>query len=150
MCNELQCGRLMPAACAAVWDEGKAAKLVAMTEAAIQRRFPKGLKVHVHSVDRFGCLAELTRMLHDAQLTVTRAKARPVLACQGRRCWLIAQAACTQPPAVVGLMQGLGRRHSHRAHYASHDMEDTMLHVVLPEEWCPTCSCHARAQRSTI
>lgn len=58
----------------AAWDEGRAAKLVAMMEAAIQRRFPKGLKVHVCSVDRFGCLAELTRMLHAADLSVTRAK----------------------------------------------------------------------------
>ncbi|KAK9812463.1 hypothetical protein WJX73_001778 [Symbiochloris irregularis] len=58
------------------WDEGRAAKLVAMMEAAIQRRFPKGLKVHVCSVDRFGCLAELTRVLHAADLSVTRAKVK--------------------------------------------------------------------------
>lgn len=30
----------------------------------LQRRFPKGLKVHVHSLDRFGCLAALARVLH--------------------------------------------------------------------------------------
>ena len=60
----------------AAWDEGRAAKLMAMMEAAIQRRFPKGLKVHVCSVDRFGCLAELTRVLHSADLSVTRAKVR--------------------------------------------------------------------------
>ena len=75
----------------AAWDEGRAAKLVAMMEAAIQRRFPKGLKVHVHSVDRFGCLAELTRVLHDAELSVTRAKVHlPVPA-----------AACTLSPCIL-------------------------------------------------
>lgn len=55
-----------------------------MMEAAIQRRFPKGLKVHVCSVDRFGCLAELTRVLHAADLSVTRAKvcaSAPPFAC---------------------------------------------------------------------
>lgn len=31
---------------------------------SLQRRFPKGLKVHVHSLDRFGCLAALARVLH--------------------------------------------------------------------------------------
>ena len=57
-------------------DQAKAAKLVAMLEASIQRRFPKGLKVHVHSVDRFGCLAALTRELKMAKLTITRAKVK--------------------------------------------------------------------------
>ena len=47
-----------------------------MLEASIQRRFPKGLKVHVHSVDRFGCLAALTRELKMAELTITRAKVK--------------------------------------------------------------------------
>lgn len=56
------------------WDDLAAAKLRAMLEAAIQRRFPKGLKVHVQSVDRFGCLAALTGVLRDAGLTITRAK----------------------------------------------------------------------------
>lgn len=56
------------------WDEVAAVKLRAMLEAAIQRRFPKGLKVHVQSVDRFGCLAALTGVLRDAGLTITRAK----------------------------------------------------------------------------
>ena len=49
-------------------------KLAAMIKAAIQRRFPKGLKVHVRSIDRFGCLSSLTRVLKDANLCVTRAK----------------------------------------------------------------------------
>eukprot|EP00891_Asterochloris_glomerata_P002138 jgi/Astpho2/2138/Aster-03131 len=57
-------------------DQAKAAKLAAMLEASIQRRFPKGLKVHVHSVDRFGCLAALTRELKMAELTITRAKVK--------------------------------------------------------------------------
>ena len=58
----------------AAWNAPRALKLAAMMEAAIQRRFPKGLKVHVHSVDRFGCLSSLTRVLRDANLSVTRAK----------------------------------------------------------------------------
>ncbi len=58
------------------YDEGRAARLRAMLEASVQRRHPKGLKVHVHSVDRFGCLASLTRVLKAANLTVTRAKVR--------------------------------------------------------------------------
>ncbi len=62
--------------CPAELDQAKAAKLVAMLEASIQRRFPKGLKVHVHSVDRFGCLAALTRELKMAELTITRAKVK--------------------------------------------------------------------------
>ena len=34
------------------------------SSACLQRRFPKGLKVHVHSLDRFGCLAALTRVMN--------------------------------------------------------------------------------------
>jgi len=56
------------------FDAARAAKLAALLESSIQRRFPKGLKVHVHSVDRFGCLAALARVLKLANLTVTRAK----------------------------------------------------------------------------
>lgn len=56
------------------WDPMRAEKLAAMLEASIQRRFPKGLKVHVKSLDRFGCLAALTGVLRDAGLTITRAK----------------------------------------------------------------------------
>lgn len=53
------------------------ARLVkAMLEASIERRFPKGMKVHVRSIDRFGCMAALTRQLHEAGLSVTRAKVR--------------------------------------------------------------------------
>ena len=58
----------------ALFNAAKAAKLQAMLESSIQRRFPRGLKVHVHSVDRFGCLAQLTRTLKDAGLYITRAK----------------------------------------------------------------------------
>lgn len=50
-----------------------------MMEAAIQRRFPAGVKVHVQSSDRFGCLAELTHTLHDNQLSITRAKVPALL-----------------------------------------------------------------------
>ena len=56
-------------------------KLAAMMKAAIQRRFPKGLKVHVRSIDRFGCLSSLTRVLKDANLCVTRAKVCPHVSC---------------------------------------------------------------------
>ena len=41
-----------------VWEELKAQKLVAMMEAAIQRRFPAGVRLHVHSSDRFGCCCQ--------------------------------------------------------------------------------------------
>ncbi|KAL4438995.1 hypothetical protein ABPG77_006932 [Micractinium sp. CCAP 211/92] len=54
----------------------QAEMLRAMLESSIQRRFPKGLKVHVHSLDRFGCLAALTRVLHQTGLSITRAKVR--------------------------------------------------------------------------
>ena len=60
----------------ALFNSAKAEKLRAMLESSIQRRFPRGLKVHVHSVDRFGCLAQLTRTLKDAELSITRAKVR--------------------------------------------------------------------------
>ena len=58
------------------FDAARAAKLAALLESSIQRRFPKGLKVHVHSVDRFGCLAALTSVLKIANLTITRANVR--------------------------------------------------------------------------
>ena len=75
-CHVLNCCSNLLCLCNAVWEEGKAQKLVAMMEAAIQRRFPAGVKLHVHSSDRFGCLAELTQTLHDSQLSITRAKVR--------------------------------------------------------------------------
>lgn len=58
------------------FDAMRAAKLKGMLESSIQRRFPKGLKVHVHSVDRFGCLAAVTTVLKHGGLTVTRAKVK--------------------------------------------------------------------------
>ena len=61
----------------ALYNIAKAAKLKAMLESSIQRRFPRGLKVHVHSVDRFGCLAQLTRVLKNSDLCITRAKVSP-------------------------------------------------------------------------
>lgn len=60
----------------ALYSIDKAAKMRAMLESSIQRRFPRGLKVHVHSVDRFGCLAQLTRVLKNADLCITRAKVK--------------------------------------------------------------------------
>lgn len=50
--------------------------LKAMLDSSIQRRFPKGLKVHVRSSDRFGCLASLARQLQVAGLSISRAKVR--------------------------------------------------------------------------
>lgn len=58
------------------FNEDSAKLLKAMLESSIQRRFPKGLKVHVRSLDRFGCLASLAKQLHRANLSVTRAKVR--------------------------------------------------------------------------
>lgn len=43
-------------------------------EAAIMRRFPDGLKVHVHPFDNPGCLAGLLQELKSENLCVTRAK----------------------------------------------------------------------------
>lgn len=58
------------------FDAKYAALLKAMLQGSIERRFPKGLKVHVRSLDRYGCLAGLARQLLNAGLTVTRAKVR--------------------------------------------------------------------------
>lgn len=58
------------------FNERDAALLRAMLDSSIQRRFPKGIKVHVRSADRFGCLAALARQLQLAGLSVTRAKVR--------------------------------------------------------------------------
>ena len=95
----------------ALFNAAKAAKLQAMLESSIQRRFPRGLKVHVHSVDRFGCLAQLTRTLKDAGLSITRAKASalssvspiflpfpPSLASYARELQAD-QSVCCRPPA---------------------------------------------------
>lgn len=37
----------------------RAAQLMFLLDASVQRRFPKGLKVHVHVLCGTGCLAEL-------------------------------------------------------------------------------------------
>lgn len=60
----------------AAFDEERAALLRAMLYSSIRRRFPRGLKLHVHSLDRYGSLAELTRVLRSTGLTITRAKVR--------------------------------------------------------------------------
>lgn len=57
------------------WDYEKATKLRHILEAAIQRRFPKGLKVHVDPQDQ-RTLADLTQQWKRAQLWITRAKVR--------------------------------------------------------------------------
>mmetsp|Transcript_2428 Transcript_2428/g.7020 ORF Transcript_2428/g.7020 Transcript_2428/m.7020 type:complete len:583 (-) Transcript_2428:236-1984(-) len=55
------------------WDPQKARQLHAMLEKAVERRFPTGLKLHVHSVDRFGLLASLSRVLFESNLSIRRA-----------------------------------------------------------------------------
>lgn len=56
------------------FDDRRAAQLKYHLECSIQRRFPKGLKVHVHSRDRRGLLAQITHQLAAHHLTITRAK----------------------------------------------------------------------------
>ena len=58
------------------FEDEEALLVKAMLNAAIERRFPKGIKVQIRSMDRFGCMALLTRRLFQAGLTVTRAKVR--------------------------------------------------------------------------
>jgi len=58
------------------WDPARGRQLAAALEASILRRVPRGLKLHVRSLDRFGCLANLTAVLRGAGLTITRAKVR--------------------------------------------------------------------------
>jgi glycine cleavage system regulatory protein len=60
----------------AYWDPARGAQLAAALEASILRRVPRGLKLHVRSHDRFGCLANLAAVLRGAGLTITRAKVR--------------------------------------------------------------------------
>jgi hypothetical protein len=56
------------------YDERKASLLKYHLESSIQRRFPRGLKVHVHSRDHRGLLAQITHQLAAHNLTITRAK----------------------------------------------------------------------------
>ena len=67
--NSSPCHTMLSCGVIAAWEELKAQKLVAMMEAAIQRRFPAGVKLHVHASDCFSCLPELT--LHHSQLSTT-------------------------------------------------------------------------------
>jgi hypothetical protein len=57
------------------WDAIKATKLRVMLEAAIQRRFPKGLKIHVQQTSQH-CLRDLTVAWKTSGLWITRAKVR--------------------------------------------------------------------------
>jgi hypothetical protein len=57
------------------WDARKAVKLRVMLEAAIQRRFPKGLKVHIQQSSQH-CLTDITVAWKNAGLWITRAKVR--------------------------------------------------------------------------
>ena len=65
----------------AEWNEQRATKLKDMLEASIQRRFPKGLKVRVRSLEQNGCLRDLAQRLRSANLSITRAKVRAQKLC---------------------------------------------------------------------
>lgn len=56
------------------YDKAQAAHLKYHLECAIQRRFPNGLKVLVHSRDRRGILSLLAHQLSAQQISITRAK----------------------------------------------------------------------------
>lgn len=88
------------------WDSKKAARLKYMLEGAIQRRFPKGMKVHVQTVDHHS-LAQLTQAWKEHSLWITRAKVRAYAASGGHTFYVMdasggppdvkrVQAACSQ------------------------------------------------------
>lgn len=58
------------------FDDEEALLVKAMLNAAIERRFPRGIKVQIRSMDKFGCMTLLTRRLFNAGLAITRAKVR--------------------------------------------------------------------------
>uniref|UniRef100_A0A7S0S4Y5 ACT domain-containing protein n=2 Tax=Chlamydomonas leiostraca TaxID=1034604 RepID=A0A7S0S4Y5_9CHLO len=60
------------------WDVHKAAKLQSLLDTAIQRRFPKGVKVRIASWQQYD-LVSLMAAWRDAGLLITRAKVRPCL-----------------------------------------------------------------------
>ena len=54
------------------WDDDRMETLKYLLEAAIRRRFPKGLKLHVHSLPKSGYLIFFLRALNQAGLCITR------------------------------------------------------------------------------
>lgn len=58
------------------WDDDRMETLKYLLEAAIRRRFPKGLKLHVHSLPKSGYLIFFLRALNQAGLCITRARVR--------------------------------------------------------------------------
>jgi predicted amino acid-binding ACT domain protein len=95
------------------FSERRAALLKAMLAQSIERRFPKGLKVHVRSLDRFGCLAALTRQLEQAGLSVTRAKVRTFATSRSSGHTLYVMDAAVGPPdreRVQEACQSIGGR----------------------------------------
>lgn len=56
-----------------IWDENRAHKLKYMLESAVQRRFPRGSKLHVEANER--CLPHLFTSLSSAGFSITRAEA---------------------------------------------------------------------------
>lgn len=59
----------------AIWDAQRAHKLKYMLESAVQRRFPKGLKIHVQATDQ-RALLDLFQQLSAAGFWITRAEVR--------------------------------------------------------------------------
>jgi glycine cleavage system regulatory protein len=91
-----------------------AARLRAMLIASIERRFPRGVKVHVRSLDRFGCLAALARQLYAAGLAVTRAKVRTYATSKSAGHTLYVMTSAGAPPgraAVQAACEAIGGRH---------------------------------------
>eukprot|EP00803_Ostreobium_quekettii_P006556 evm.model.scf_1561.5 EVM.evm.TU.scf_1561.5 scf_1561:27803-29956(-) len=56
------------------YHQGRADHLKYMLESSIQRRFPRGQKVFVHTADTIGLLANLCTVLYESGIHVTRAK----------------------------------------------------------------------------
>ena len=54
------------------WDEDRVMTLKYLLEAAIQRRFPRGLKVHVHLSTKPGYLTAFMQGLKQSMLCITR------------------------------------------------------------------------------
>lgn len=59
----------------AIWDAQRAHKLKYMLESAVQRRFPKGVKLHVQATDQ-RALLDLFQQLSMAGFWITRAEVR--------------------------------------------------------------------------
>ena len=105
--------------------------LKAMLESSIQRRFPKGLKVHVRSLDRFGCLASLAKQLYQANLSVTRAKVRTFATSNSSGHTLYVMDASGGPPNRARVQSALlrcGGKQTEGTDLVSHKAQDLQSH----------------------